>query len=161
MCMTLNCSTLLTQFKWIPLFAINNGLQIKLSLDDPRETTIRKTTAGGDLSTSYRLEDIQLHASLCTLQSELQNKYFQSLAQGDSLILHCQSWSHTQLFLAPGDDGSHNASLNKPLSRIDTVIATYTPEIADTTKDEWGFSIRPGSMAEKASLRRSATGSCR
>ena len=50
--------------------------------------------------------------------------------------MHTQSWSHSQLFLAPGDDSSYNASLNKPLSRIDTIIASHAPEISDTEKDQ-------------------------
>ena len=133
-CFSINCSALLNQFKWIPLFALNGGVTIKLTLEDGKECTVRKrgTTA---LSTSYRLEDISLHASLCTLQSELQEKFFQSLAAGESLILHTQSWSHSQLFLAPGADSSYNSSLNKPLSRIDTIIASHAPEITDADKD--------------------------
>ena len=43
-CMTVNCSALLTYFKWVRLFAIDNGLQLKFTLDDTRETIIRKDT---------------------------------------------------------------------------------------------------------------------
>ena len=136
-CFRINCSPIMNQFKWLPLAFLNGGITIKLTLDDPNDVVWRKQNGDGTAqSVDYRLEDVAFHASLCTLQSELMEKFYQSVAAGESLILHTQSWSHNQLFLAPGDDGSCSASLNRPLTRIDTLIATFAPEVTDAMRDK-------------------------
>ena len=139
---SLNCSALLNQFKWIPLFAVSGGLTIKLTLDDPAEVTVRKDIGadgtpgtGADLSQLYRIEDIRLNASLCTLDSQLQNKFFESLAAGEALLMHTQCWSNNQVYVAPAADGSYNASINRPVSRLDTCIVTAAPEIQPAQKN--------------------------
>ena len=60
--------------------------------------------------------------------------------------MQAQSWPHIQLALAPGADSNYNSSLNKPLSRIDTNIASHAPEITDDDKDK-EFIIATGSTA--------------
>ena len=126
-CMAVNISGLLNQFRWIPLFAVNGPLELRFTLQDPVQTTVLGT--GTAQSQQYKLSDIAFHASLCTLDSELQAKYFASLAAGESLLMHITNWSHNQLFLSPSGSGDYNAVLSRPLSRLDTLIVNHAPEI--------------------------------
>ena len=131
-CFSLNCSALLTQFKWVPLFAVSGRLSIRLTMANPADVVVQRkggATGGAVNSGKYRLEDIRLQASLCTLDSQLQNKFFESLAAGEALLLHTQCWSHNQVYIAPAQDGSYNASINRPVSRLDTCIVSHAPEI--------------------------------
>ena len=134
-CMTVNISGLLNQFRWIPLWAVNGPLEIRFTLQDPTHCTVlRNATTGSDnQSQNYKLTDIALHASLCTLDSELQAKYFASVAAGESLLMHITNWSHNQLFISPSGTGDTNAVLARPLSRLDTICTSFAPEL---TADE-------------------------
>ena len=129
-CMAVNISGLLNQFRWIPLWAVNGPLELRFTLQDPKQCTVLRTAAGADTqSQNYKLTEIALHCSLCTLDSELQAKYFASVASGESLLMHITNWSHNQLFLSPSGTGDFNAVLNRPLSRLDTVCTSLAPEI--------------------------------
>ena len=126
-CMTFPLSSIFgaSQQKYLPLFAMNGGIELLLSLSDPASHLI---TTGGK-GTSYRLENIQLHTNLITLDTALQEKYFQSLARGDAMLIHTKCWSHHELFLSPSQ-GSFECSVNKPFSRLATVFASYTTELS-------------------------------
>ena len=88
-------------------------------------------TQATDLSIDYKLNEIAFHASLCTLDSELQAKYFASVAAGESLLLHITDWSHNQLFVSPSGNGDTNCVLSRPLSRLDTIMTTFCPELTE------------------------------
>ena len=110
--------------KWMPLYAINGGLEILLTLANP--TTHLKT---GLNSSAYRLTDIAYNCPMYTLDSALQEKYFQSLAKGDALLIHSQQFSHNEIFLTPSQ-GSFAVSLNKPVSRLATVFISFVRELS-------------------------------
>ena len=85
-----------------------------------------------DLSSEYKLNEIALNTSLVTLDSELQAKYFASVAAGESLLMHITNWSHNQLFVSPSGSGDINCVLARPLSRLDTIMTSFSPELTQT-----------------------------
>ena len=68
-----------------------------------------------------------------TLDSELQAKYFASLASGEALLMHITQWSHNQLFLFPSGAGDYNIVLARP-SVVITVLVDHAPELNETEK---------------------------
>ena len=70
-----------------------------------------------------------MQVAMCTLDSELQEKYFQQLAGGAPLLMHLQGWSHQQVFLAAASTGDFNVSFSKPLSRLGSIFVTMAPAL--------------------------------
>ena len=135
-CMTFPLSGLLgSSTKWIPLWAVDGGgLEILLTLADPSTCCVVKTD--DSQSKSYQLNNIALHADLCTIDSGVQDRYFEGLKKGEAMLIHTKSWSTNELFLAPSADGSFEATLSKPLSRLATVFINATDTLSDADKKE-------------------------
>ena len=128
-CMTMPLSAVFgaSQHKYLPLFAFTSGgVELQLTMDDPTNylVSMKDTVAQ---STSFRIEEIQLHCNMITLDSALQEKYFASLARGDAMLIHTKCWSHHEMFVQPSQ-GSFEVSLDKPLSRLATVFVSYAKE---------------------------------
>jgi len=130
-CMTFPLSGILgSSTKWIPLWAVSGaGLEILLTLADPVTCTVAGT--GPAQSSTYQLNTIALHSDLCTLDSAITEKYMQGLSNGDALLIHTKTWSANELFLAPSADGSFEATLSKPLSRLATVFINVTDTLSE------------------------------
>ena len=81
-CMRLTTSTVFASSdKWWPLWALNGGIKIQLTLD-AAENVVKRNDATGAANQSTQFE---LSAAVClwdaiTLDSQLQNKYFEQLA---------------------------------------------------------------------------------
>ena len=43
--------------------------------------------------------------------------------------MHITNWFHNQLFVSPSGSGDINAVLARPLSRLDTIMTTFSPEL--------------------------------
>ena len=133
--MKLNVSGLMSQNKWIPLWALNGGAELRLTLANPEEVVKLNTEASTPAPTqskSYNLSEIAMQVAMCTLDSELQEKYFQQLAGGAPLLMHLQGWSHQQVFLAAASTGDCNVSFSKPLSRLGSIFVTMAPALGQT-----------------------------
>ena len=128
-CMTMPLSSVFgaSQHKYLPLYAFTaGGVELQFTMDDPTNYLV-SLKAGQAQSTSFRIEEIQLHCNMVTLDSALQEKYFASLARGDAMLIHTKCWSHHEMFVTPSQ-GSFEVSLDKPLSRLATVFVSYAKE---------------------------------
>ena len=132
-CMTLPLSAVFgtSQTKYLPLFAMNGGIELLMSLAAPATHLV----TGSGKSSSYRLENIQMHIGLITLDSALQEKYFQSLSSGQAMLLHTKQFSHQEMFLAPSQ-GSFECTVTKPLSRLSTVFVSFVTELTLSEQQE-------------------------
>ena len=132
MLVTLGPSALFQQEKWIPLWALNGGLEINLTLARPADV-MRVVEAGTQptQSTSYALSEIAMLISLCTLDDSLQEAYNAKMLQGGNLMIHTQGWSHQQSFLsAPAPTGDFGVSMTKPFSRLGNMFVAMAPELS-------------------------------
>ncbi len=64
-----------------------------------------------------------------TIDSALQEKYFQQLAEGGSLLIHCKQYSHNTTYLTPAGTGYFAVQITKPVSRLSTFIASMAPDL--------------------------------
>ena len=128
--MKLDLCSFLNQHHWVPLAFINGGIDIRLTLADPASVTVLNT-AGGEPTNSqdYQLENIAFSASLKTIDSALQEMYYKQLAEGGSLLIHCKQYSHNTTYLTPAGTGDFAVSINKPVSRLSTFIATMCNDL--------------------------------
>ena len=128
-CMTMPLSSIFGQAnrKFWPCWATNSGLELLLTLSDPASHVV---TTGK--SVNYKLTDIRFVCPMLTLDSSLQEKYFASLARGDALLVHTKQFSSNEIHLVPSQ-GSFSVSVNRPVSRLATVFASYSTEITSAS----------------------------
>ena len=82
-----------------PLFAINQGLSLLLTLDQPENVVKRNDSNGNPTqSTNYQLSAIVGLWDSISLDSALQNKYFEQLASGQSLLWQGAQWDTHEVF---------------------------------------------------------------
>ena len=121
--------------KWIPLWAVNGGLEILLTLARPEDIVVAGAVAAN--STSYRLESIALHGGMCLLDSQLQNTFAMNLKDGDqSLMIHTKQFYTSEQFLTGGSDGAWETSLVKPVSKLGSVFVNCVGDLTDAEKRE-------------------------
>ena len=135
-CMRLTTSTVFASSdKWWPLWALNGGIKIQLTLD-AAENVVKRNDATGDASQSTQFE---LSAAVClwdaiTLDSQLQNKYFEQLASGGTLLWEGSQFSTHEVFLPVNTEGTFSASVSKPVSRLNTIFNTFVPRLDQVDK---------------------------
>ena len=118
-----------------PLFAINNGITLLLTLDQP-ENVVKQNDAFGNptQSTSFQLSSIVGLWDSITLDSELQNRYFQQLASGQSLLWSGSQWDTNEVFIPVNTQGQFAATIAKNASRLMTVFNTFVPRLTPEEK---------------------------
>ena len=100
-CMRLTMSSIFAGTdKWLPIFALNGGCRIQLTLDQAEHVVKVNNPAGQALqSNQFQLEAAVLLWDAVTLDSSLQEKYFQQLASGGTLLLESTQFSSSEMFL--------------------------------------------------------------
>ena len=135
-CMRLTTSTVFASSdSWIPLFALNGGVRLQLTLD-AAENVVKRNDANGQANQSTQFE---LSAAVClwdaiTLDSQLQNKYFEQLASGGTLLWEGSQFSTSEVFLPVNTEGTFSASVSKPVSRLNTIFNTFVPRLDPADK---------------------------
>ena len=69
-----------------------------------------------------------------TLDSSLQEKYFAQLASGGTLLLESTQFSSTEVFLPQNQSGQFACSVNKPVSKLNSVFCTFVPILTAADK---------------------------
>ena len=121
--------------KFWPLFAINQGLTLLLTLDQP-ENVVKRNDANNQptQSTSFQLSAIVGLWDSITLDSALQNKYFEQLASGQSLLWQGSQWDTHEVFIPVNTQGEFAATVAKNASRLMTVFNTFVPRLTPEEK---------------------------
>ncbi len=123
--MKFDLSGLLSQYRWIPLFALGGqGLQIQLDLA-PAVDAMIISSSGTTYSQSYTLTDIRLLADMCSLSGELQDSYNAALLNGTSLKMPIKSWEVLVNYLPSDSAGSFDVAISKNYTRLATLFAVF------------------------------------
>ena len=103
--------------KFWPLFAINQGLSLLLTLDQPENVVKRVNDIDGQptQSTKYQLSAIVGLWDSITLDSALQNRYFEQLASGQALLWQGAQWDTQEVFIPNNVQGDFAATIAKTL----------------------------------------------
>ena len=136
-CMRLTTSMVFSSSKhWWPLWAINQGLTLLLTLDQP-ENVVKRSDANGNptQSTSFQLSATVVLYGVITLDSALQEKYFQQLASGQSLLWCGSQWDTHEVFIPVNTQGEFAATVSKNASRLMTVFNTFVPRLTQQDKE--------------------------
>ena len=127
--MKFNLSGLFSQHRWIYLGALGgSGLQIQLTLSDPTDSLITRTTLNStntDYSTSYTLSDIKILADLCTLNDDLQASFNSALLSGQELRIPIKSWETVVNYLPSTSAGSFDVPISKNYTRLASMFAIF------------------------------------
>jgi hypothetical protein len=126
-------SGLLNQAKFLPL-PFMGALVLELDVvSDPAEAFIKN--AHNDV-TKWQLEDCYLLADTITLDSELQNQYFQAVLSGKNLPLSFSSF-HTHMQGNPSQSDAITMLVTRGFSRAKTLFLTLfkPPEATDPITD--------------------------
>ena len=80
-------------------------------------------------SNTFEIEAAVLLWDAVTLDSALQEKYFAQLASGGTLLLETTQFSTSEVYLPLNQAGSVIASINKQVSRLNSVFCTFVPPL--------------------------------
>ena len=95
----------------------------------------RNNAAGAPIqSNQFQLEAAVLLWDAVTLDSSLQEKYFAQLASGGTLLLESTAFSSSDVFLPANQSGEFACSINKPVSRLNSVFCSFVPVLSAADK---------------------------
>ena len=121
--------------KWLPIFSLNGGIRVQMTLDAAANVVKVNDAAGQPTqSNQFQIEAAVLLWDAVTLDSALQEKYFAQLASGGSLLLETTQFSTSEVYLPLNQAGSVIASINKPVSRLNSVFCTFVPPLTADNK---------------------------
>ena len=119
------------------MWALNGGVTLLLTLDQPENVVKRNDVLQqATQSTSFQLSSIVGLYDLLTLDSALQEKYFQQLASEQSLLWQGSSWDTHEVFIPVNTQGQFAATISKNASRLMTVFNTFTPRLTQADKTQ-------------------------
>ena len=96
------------------MWAINQGITLLLTLDQPGNVVMRNDGAGNPTqSTSLQLSAIVGLWDAITLDRSLQERYFQQLASGQSLLWSGSQWGTHEVFIPLNSQGEFAATISK------------------------------------------------
>jgi hypothetical protein len=85
--------------KWLPIFALNNGVRVQQTLDQAANVVKVNDAAGNATQSSqFEIEAAVLLWDAVTLDSALQEKYFAQLASGGTLLFESSMFSTSSVF---------------------------------------------------------------
>ena len=86
-------------------------------------------------STSFQLSGIVGLSDFITLDSALQERYFQQLASGQALIWSGAQWDSHEVFIPLNSQGEFACYISKNASRLMTVFNTFVPRLTLQDKE--------------------------
>ena len=108
---------------------------MQLTLDTAAAVVKANDPAGNATqSNAFSIEGAVLLWDAITLDSALQEKYFAQLASGGTLLYETTQFSTSEVFLSASLDGQLAASINKPVSRLNSVFCTFVPALTGPDK---------------------------
>ena len=120
---------------WLPVFALNGGIRVQLTLDQAANVVKVNDPAGNATqSNTFEIEAAVLLWDAVTLDSALQEKYFAQLASGGTLLYETSQFSTSSVFLPVNQSGQLAASINKPVSRLNSVFCNFLPPLTAPDK---------------------------
>ena len=123
--MKFDLSGLLTQHRWIPLFALSTGVTIQLTLADAADAMCASAN-GVTYSQSYTLTDIRMLADVISLSSELQDSYNSAMLSGQSLKICTKNFEVIKSYLPADSAGSFSIPISKNYTRLASLFAAFT-----------------------------------
>jgi len=102
---------------------LSGGIEILLQMSNPLSHLIHGETD----SKTYHLENIEAKVGMLMIDSQLQEKYFEQLSSGSSLLIHSKAWHCAESFLS-ASSGSFDCTFTRPYARLCTVFASFSTE---------------------------------
>ena len=106
-----------------------------LTLDAP-ENVVKRNDVDNQAtqSTSFQLSAIVGLWDAISLDSSLQERYFQQLASGQALLWSGSQWDTHEVFIPVNTQGQFAATISKNASRLMTVFNTFVPRLTPADK---------------------------
>jgi hypothetical protein len=118
-------SGIFAQNKFLPLRYTNLVLELEL-IGSGEEITISTTNH------KFSIDDVQLKCDVVTIDSQLNNNFFEVLKEGSSLPIPFSTYSVSQHVLTPGTS-SQTISISRAVSRLKTIFITlYKDTLTET-----------------------------
>ena len=123
-------SGLLSQDKYLPIRYA--PIQIELELVSNGADVVN--ASGGNLSTSFKLENVQLKADLVTLDNSLDNEYSQHLLSGKTLPIHFSTFTCASQVIT-----SLNTTVNvsRALTRLKSIFVSMSQSGGHEVNNFW------------------------
>ena len=124
-----NLSGLLSQHRWIPLYALSGmGLVINFYLAPVNDSLI-KSHGGSTYSQDYRLKDVKSLCSMCTISDELQEVFMQQMLQGSALRLPIKKIESMYSYVPSSvTSGKFDIPMSRAYPRLCTLWASFVQE---------------------------------
>jgi len=124
-----NLSGLLSQHRWLPLFALSGqGLVVNFYLAPAGESLIA-SHSGTNYSQSYRLKDVKALCTMVTISDELMESYQAQLLSGTSLRIPIKKvesiWSYIPSSVT---SGKFDVPMSRAYTRLCTLWASFVQE---------------------------------
>jgi hypothetical protein len=133
----LNLSGLLSQNRWVPLYALSgNGLSINMYLAPFEDSLIRGGTATSHTNSMiYELSDVQAKCRMNTIDDSLMESFQEQLVQGAALRLPLKKLDSVYNYVTPSASNNFDIALSRNYTRLASLWATFAREpLADGTR---------------------------
>jgi hypothetical protein len=124
-----NLSGLLTQHRWLPLYALSGqGLVVNFFLAPVNDSLIA-SHSGVTYSQSYRLKDVKAHVNMCTVSDELMESFQGQLLSGTALRIPIKKVESIYSYIPSSVTNSKfDIPLSRAYTRLCTLFASFTQE---------------------------------
>ena len=138
------CSGLFSQSKMLPIRYCPITIELEL-VNDPNDPIVSNSTpdtggvsgsgfdisAGGNTSTSWALQNVQVKCDVVTLDNQLDNSYAEHLLSGKKLPINYQTYISQMQSILSGTNGQQKVRLNvtRALSRLKNVFITLDNDV--------------------------------
>ncbi len=140
-------SGLLTQNKLVPLRYGNLTLEFELvsAMDDVIYKVGSPGATAENTSETWRIEDVQVKASVCTLDNSLENQIAQHLNNGQPLPINFHTFITAKHTLT---SASGLIQVNRSLSHLSAVFISFDSSNRSDEVREWNNFVFPGDEQE-------------
>ena len=122
-----NLSGLLSQHRWIPLYALSGGLVINFFLAPVNESLIKKI-GQANYSQDYRLTDVRGLCTMQTISDELMEGFLSQLLQGSALRLPIKKLESLWSYIPNTTASKFDVPMSRSYTRLCTLFASYVKE---------------------------------
>ena len=130
-----NLSGILSQHKWIPLYALSqNGLQVSFFCA-PVDEALISSDGVTNYSQSYQLKDVKATCQMCTISDELMESFQGQLLNGSALRIPYKKLESFYSYVPTSvTAGKFDIPMSRTYTRLCQIFASFVQEPSATSK---------------------------
>ncbi len=139
-------SALFSQQKLIPLFLLNGGLTLELTLNNAQSVGVASTDDGADppvftfVAPQWKVKNVRVVSEMVEMSNDFYDALRSEMMLTGSISIHGHGYRHYSNTIAGGDS---NPTLNIParMKSIKSILSTFHAQENDTTNSQYSTSV--------------------